>query len=49
MLQIYSDTNIGHSQRLKPRKPTRRLVQKLILERFDANTKWNDKSATLTN
>lgn len=42
MLPIHNDTNTEPTQRLKSRKPTWKLTQKLISKKFDMNVKCND-------
>jgi hypothetical protein len=43
MLPIQNDINTGPNIRLKSRKPTWRLAQKLISGKFNINTEWNNE------
>jgi hypothetical protein len=43
LLPIHNDINTGSNVRLKSRKPTWRLAQKLISEKFNINTEWNNE------
>ena len=43
MLPIQNDINTGPNIRLKSRKPTWRLAQKLISEKFYLYTEWNNE------
>jgi len=43
MLPIQNDINTGPNIRLKSRKPTWRLAQKLISGNFNINTEWNNE------
>lgn len=43
MLLIHNATNSGANQRLKSRHPYLETFQKLIPEKFDATTKWNNR------